>query len=359
MDRRQFLGVIAAFASLPALARSTLTGEAVRRGPDAVELDWTPHAGPATVRVSADPDAAPGAMRLLRAGARGGHLEEPMPISPRPYFLVSTPDDDQVRLAERLLPLKGGRNFRDLGGYRAAGGRQVRWGRLYRSGMMSDLTEADMSYLSDLGVRVVCDLRSQEERASRPNPFLARTGPGAPMVAATDYSMFDFASLSRVTTRDEAIEAFAETYVDFCHALAPQYADMFDRLVRGDAPLAMNCSAGKDRTGVAAALVLSVLGAPRATVVADYALTEVYAPPPSYKTAGSGVAAMGIPQDHARAYAQMSPAVLQVMGGSDPAVMDRALAMIDARFGGPIALAKARYGLTDAKIARLRELYLA
>jgi protein-tyrosine phosphatase len=359
MDRRQFLVATAAFASAPAFARPALNGQAIRRGPRTVELDWTPHAGPATVRVSSDPDAAPGAMRLVDTRARAGHVEEPMPVAPRPYFLVSTSDAGQVRLAERLLPLEGGRNFRDLGGYRAAGGRQVRWGRLYRSGMMSGLTEADMTYLTGLGVRVICDLRSQEERTSRPNPFIARPGPGSPVVAATDYAMFNFASLAKVTTRDEAIEAFAETYVDFSEALTPQYADMFDRLVRGDAPLAMNCSAGKDRTGVAAALILSVLGAPRATVVADYALTEAYSPPPAYQTAGSGVAAMGIPQDKARAYAQMAPEVLQVMSGSDPAVMRRALAKIDARFGGPIPLAKARYGLTDAKIARLRELYLA
>jgi protein-tyrosine phosphatase len=346
MDRRTFLVTAAAGSALAAsptaLARPPLLeGEARRRSPSLVDLDWRPHAGVASVRMSADPDAAAGAMRLVDAGVRGGRLAAPAPVAPRPYFLVTTRDGASLRLAERLLPLQGGRNFRDLGGYRAADGRRVRWGRIYRSGVMSGLTAADMAYLADLDVRVICDLRSIGERRSQPNPFIAR---GGPSVVATDYEMMSFADLHGATTREGAIRAFAEAYVAFTQALAPQYADIFARLAKGEAPLAVNCSAGKDRTGIASALILSVLGVPRATVVADYALTQVYTP---------------VVLPATQALAAIPPAARQIMGGSDPAVMRLALEMIDRRFGGPVGLAKTRMGLTDAKIARLRQLYLA
>jgi protein-tyrosine phosphatase len=296
-------------------------------------------------------------MRTLQAAVRGGRVTAPAPVSPRPYFLVTSADGGRLRLAERLLPLQGGRNFRDLGGYRVADGRQVKWGRLFRSGVMSGLTPADMSYLNAIGVRVICDLRSPGERTARPNPFLAQ-GAGAPQVVATDYAMFNFDTLHQATTREAAIEAFAQAYVEFSDRLTPQYTDMFDRLARGEAPLAVNCSAGKDRTGVASALILSLLGVPRETVVADYALTQVYTPMDLRKMSSQSTS-LGLPPDQAAAYARMPAEAAAVMGGSDPEVMRRTLAKFDARFGGPIALAKTRYGLTDAKIARMRELYLA
>jgi protein-tyrosine phosphatase len=362
MDRRQFLaaaGSAAAFAVAPGvLARAPLAGEASRKGPDVVELTWT-QGPPATVRVSADPDAAPGAMRLLQSGVRAGRLEAAAPISPRPYFLVSTSDGGQVRLAERLLPLAGGRNFRDLGGYRAADGRQVRWGKLFRSGVMSGLTAGDMRYLAGIGLRVICDLRSIGERTRQPNPFIAQGGEGAPHVVATDYEMFKLDALHDSRTRQQAIEGFSDAYVDFSRRLTPQYSDMFDRLVRGEAPLAFNCSAGKDRTGLAAALILSLLGVPRETVIADYALTQVYSPPGDYSKLQATAASAGLSPEQVAMFSRMPPEVLAVMGGSDPAIMRRTLAKIDAGYGGPVALAKSRYGLTDEKIARLRQLYLS
>src|ERR1700759_4751326 len=101
---------------------------------------------------------------------------------------------------------------------------------------------------------------------------------------------------------------------------------MSPRLVRGEAPLAMNCSAGKDRTGVGSALVLSVLGAPRETVVADYALTQVYTPPGDYmKAMAAGGHVSGLTPDMAQAMARMPREVLAVMMGSDPEVMRQAL----------------------------------
>jgi protein-tyrosine phosphatase len=362
MDRRTFLlaalveGALAA-APPAAIAQAELDGDAKRASPRQLRLDWSDKRAPVAIYVSSDPDAEAPLMRELKAAARGGAAELPLAVAPRPYLLLRAADGREVRVAERLLPLEGGRNFRDLGGWRAADGRQVRWGRIYRSGVMSGLTAADMSYLSDLGLEVVCDLRSRQERTSQPNPFLKAD---APEVVGTDYDMMSMSGFMRATTRAEAIAAFADAYVQFTEALTPQYTDMFARLVRRETPLAFNCSAGKDRTGVAAALILSVLGVPRETVVADYALTQVYTPPSAYlKQMGAAHAAPGITPEQAQAFMRMPREALLVMMGSDPAVMRQTLATVDAKYGGPVELAKARYGLTDEKIAHLRAVYLA
>jgi protein-tyrosine phosphatase len=299
-------------------------------------------------------------MPTAKTGVRGGKIELAMPITPRPYFMLATADGETTRVAERLLPLQGGTNFRDLGGYRSADGRQVRWGRLYRSGVMADLTVADLEYLRGLGITVICDFRSRSERAGAPNPFLAAKGPA---VVATDYDL-EPALLERLTKTDspEAQNAMmADGYVDFAVGrLLEQYTDMFARLVRGEAPLAFNCSGGKDRTGMAAALVLSVLGVPRQTVVADYALTGVYLPPEEImrRISDGRFAKLGLTPEAAQALAKLPPADQAVRFRTDPDVMDIALRRVDRDYGGPIELTKRVLGLDDDKVRHLRQLYL-
>jgi protein-tyrosine phosphatase len=360
MNRRELAKAALALGALTAapaaFAASELDGEAVRTSADAIRLSWTGGAAPVAILASSDPDAQRPLMREVIPAAQGGAAELPFPASPRPYFLLDAGDGRRVRIAERLLPLQGGRNFRDIGGWRAADGRQVRWGRIYRSGVMTGLTPADLAYVSALGIEAICDLRSRQERASAPNPFLASEGPP---VDGSDYDMARIMqAMPAVQTREAAITAFAASYITFTDILTPQYTDLFARLVRRER-IAFNCSAGKDRTGMGAALVLSVLGAPRETIVADYALTQVYTPPArSMKTAPGGLAALGVTQAQMEAFARTPPEVLKVMTGSDPEIMRQALEMLDRQHGGPVQLTKDRFGLDDAKIAWLQANYL-
>lgn len=354
MDRRLFLTAAGAMA-LTAAGRAALDARITCVSSGTVRLSWT-GARAVSVLVSADPNAGTPAMRRLKT-ASGAATDLAAAVSPRPYFLVAAADGRQVRVAERLLPLAGGRNFRDLGGWRGAEGRQVRWGKIYRSGVMTDLTMADLDYLRALGLTVICDLRSPAEREAEPNPFLKANGP---TLAAIAYDRTAALSgLMTMKTREAAIQGFADAYVDFLDLLAPHYTDMFARLVADQGPLAFNCSAGKDRTGMAAALILSVLGASRQTVIADYALSQAYVPTSLYlEQAARGEAFGGFSLAQSRALAKLPIEALEVILGSDPEIMRRTLAMIDARYGGPIAAAKARLGLTDNKIALLRRIYL-
>lgn len=71
----------------------------------------------------------------------------------------------------RIPALERACNFRDFGGYPGADGRQLRWGRLFRSGVMSQMTESDRRTVAGFGVQLVCDLRRPDERMSQPNPY--------------------------------------------------------------------------------------------------------------------------------------------------------------------------------------------
>jgi protein-tyrosine phosphatase len=367
MDRRKVLMsglVLGALAAAPAMGKSVLatpSASVERLGPARLRLRWSGLTGPVKVMASSDADAPPALMRVLSEAARRSELDAPFAANPRPYFLIEARDSRVIRVAERLLPLEGGRNFRDLGGYPADNGKAVRWGRIYRSGVMSGLTANDLTFLAGLGIETVCDLRSADERTREPAPF---KGDGGPVVSTFNYSMdatmASMGAMFAAKTREDAVKAFAASYVQMADFLSPHYTDMFARLMRRETPLAMNCSAGKDRTGLAAALVLSVLGVPRDVVIADYALSETFVPPDKYiaETRGQSSGASVMTADQAAMFARMPDPVLRVLMGTDADVMRLTLAEIDAQFGGPVALSKARYGLDDTAIAYLRSVYL-
>jgi protein-tyrosine phosphatase len=177
--------------------------------------------------------------------------------------------------AQRLPALEGARNFRDLGGYPADDGKHVRWGLLYRSGSLAGLTPASHERLTAMGVRSVCDLRSAGERSSEP---FGRCDAVGLSYWSRDYTT-SFGELrtlmaSSLPTVEAARGAMIAGYQRLPYEQAPAYRELFRRLHGGEVPLVFNCSAGKDRAGTAAALILSALGVPRDIVVEDYTLTD-------------------------------------------------------------------------------------
>jgi protein-tyrosine phosphatase len=178
-------------------------------------------------------------------------------------------------VAERLVPLEGGINFRDLGGYPAADGRRIKWRHLYRSGSMARLTEADYTALAERGIRHVVDLRSTREQIENPNLWVRHAGIG---YWSRDHSEA-FANLHAMVDRGLATEAEAEAVMiaGYRHVpvqQAPGYAEIFRALAAGEVPLAFNCTAGKDRAGSGAALVLAALGVPHEVIAGDFAMTN-------------------------------------------------------------------------------------
>lgn len=249
----------------------------------------------------------------------------------------------------RLLPLEGGRNFRDLGGYRTADGRTVKWRVLFRSGAMHGLTPADFDYLSKLGIRTVCDFRDTRERKSEPVKWPQAD---APRVLSEDYAL-DLRFLPPGNpadwTGESARAAMAASYPRMLDQFNGQYRRMFAELLAGHAPLAFNCSAGKDRTGIAAALLLTALGVPRATVIEDYLLTNRYL---------DAAALAPKPGGPANPLAGLKPEVSQALLAADRRYIEAALAVIDAHPGGGEGYLRDELGLGPAELTQLRAAYL-
>lgn len=251
---------------------------------------------------------------------------------------------------QRLLPLEGGYNFRDLGGYRGAGGKTVRWGTLFRSGTMTHLTPADFTYLKRIGLRTVTDFRSIEERRVEPVAWPQ----GGATVLADDYKIDSNPMTQGLghadLTEQKAFDLMAEGYRTLPYDLASQYRRMFAQLLAGNAPLAFNCSAGKDRTGIAAALILTALGVSREDVFKDYLLTNRYIldkmTPQSPLSKADEV------------WGAMPPAAMRAFGAADRRFLQAMFDAIDKRSGDIDLYLEKEMGLSKIDIAALRARYL-
>ena len=183
-----------------------------------------------------------------------------------------------VANGERLVALEGGTNFRDLGGYRTVDGGRVRWGLVFRSAALHRLTAADLATLGQLGLRVVYDLRGDEERERAPSllPDQVRSellpigGTAAKTKELTD--LFVQGKLADVPP-----DFLVRMYEAMAEVSAPTFGQLLARLAEpGGLPALFHCTAGKDRTGIGAALLLSVLGVDEETILDDYELSAAH-----------------------------------------------------------------------------------
>lgn len=264
--------LLSAAGAAPAYAISDADVE--RTAPDHLMVSWT-DPDPVDVYVSSKPDAAIGDARRVAQADRDGKYDLEVTPGERVYLLLHDGGDgSKVRLAERVLPLDHGSNFRDLGGYPAAGGKHVRWGMIYRSGASPMLTDTDLRQIQSLGLDNMVDLRSSEERTMAPTRIsgIPYTAVGYPMAAISS-------RFNESPGRQSMVPQLEQVYRNFPTALAPQLRIIFDRLLDGEAPIAYNCSAGQDRTGFVTAMILSALGTPREVIYRDYALSPTYRHP--------------------------------------------------------------------------------
>lgn len=250
----------------------------------------------------------------------------------------------------RLLALEGGRNFRDLGGYATRDGRSVRWGLLFRSGSMARLTQGDWEHLCARGVRTVCDLRTSHERTAE--PFAWRDSDGLTYFSR-DYET-SFGELRQVmasgfATGEKAREGMMAGYRELPFEQAPAYRALFGHLKANAVPLIVNCSAGKDRAGTAAALILSALGVPREVVVEDFLMTnhtvDLHDALMRRSTAAHGIAAQ-------------PPEVARAILTADPAYINAALDSVIERHGSIEGFLDEMLDVKDHELAAIRQALL-
>jgi protein tyrosine/serine phosphatase len=254
-------------------------------------------------------------------------------VSDRPEPLPSSP--------ERLLPLTGAFNFRDLGGYPTAEGRSTRWGRVFRSDTLHELTAGDLVLLRDLGLRTVVDLRTPTE--------LDRDGRGR--LAHEPVRHINLSVLPEESGESQAAPPpiggdMSARYLWYLEVGGEQLAAAL-RLVATDEehPLVFHCMAGKDRTGVLSALVLDCLGVVRSAIVADYVQTG---------------ARLHLIVERLRqhpVYGQNMPAAPTAPITVDGSTIERFLDGVDIRYGGATEWARAA-GVSSDTLDALRRCLL-
>ncbi|MDO8909444.1 MAG: tyrosine-protein phosphatase [Pseudohongiella sp.] len=263
-------------------------------------------------------------------------------------------------LIERhLIPLEGGRNFRDLGGYQTMDGRTVKSGKLFRSGVLHHMTAADYQKVQNLGIRTVVDFRAIEERESEPTNW----GAGDVTMMTWNYSM-DFGQDTNILAEfaNPALDAagaealMSQMYRGMAEEQKPHYAGMFATLTSSDDPLLFHCTAGKDRTGIAAALLLTALGVDRETVIQDYVLSEVIAGLPEYQNSAP---ALDENMDSTYAFlANMPPAALAALMGTRRVYIESAFDAMTTQYGSVDAYIRDELGMDNARIEQLKANFL-
>jgi protein-tyrosine phosphatase len=352
----RLLALALAFAVLPlsstALAGVTAANAERAAGADVITLSWT-SSDPVDVYAADKPGAPLAGARLIAKDVRGGAHAVGQAGSQRRYFiLVDAKDHQQAMVAERLVPLAQGSNFRDLGGYPAAGGKHVRWGLIYRSGGQPLLSDEDVAQVKALGVTQLVDLRSDEERELAPTRL-----DGIPYTAI-GYSMMDLLAQSGMTGQ---MRNGADVYHRLPALLTPHLKVIFADLLSRRAPIVYNCSAGQDRTGFVTAMVLSALGVPREQILADYHLSTTYRRPQFEMPRLDPAAHPDNPVAKLFAQYQRQPngnAPEPLKDAQGHAFLTGAFEEIEARYGSVDGYLQKAVGLTPQDIQRLRLLYL-
>ena len=181
----------------------------------------------------------------------------------------------------RVITLQGATNFRDLGGYPAGQGRPLRWGCVFRSDHLAELSDADRGLLSGLGLSRSLDFRGHAERDAAPYRLHGVAQHHLPIEPTVVQRLKELSRQAEGLTPQGVAGLMRELYRGFVNDHAHRFAEFFELVLQDDAPLVFHCTAGKDRTGFAAALLLLALGVSRELVMQDYLLTnELYRHPP-------------------------------------------------------------------------------
>jgi protein-tyrosine phosphatase len=269
----------------------------------------------------------------------------------------------------QLLPVKGIVNARDLGGYEVSGGYRIKLGMLFRTAHLAGARTADLAYLESLSIGLVVDFRVDREKQGK----LDQAIPGA---RCLDLPIDAGGAMSAKATEEEkrkilgkkgfnvkkiiVAAAFNEKAKTIAREMYPTiffYPDCqrqmaaFLRLVveEGDKPILFHCTQGKDRTGIASALLLAALGADRKTIVTDFDMTnQVYEKDVRKYT--RRVRFWGGKEEEV--------AVVKAFMGANTENFIKALDAVDAQYGSLEAYLKGPMGLTDADIQTLRTRYL-
>lgn len=245
---------------------------------------------------------------------------------------------------DRLVAFEGAHNFRDLGGYPSQRGGVTRWGLLYRAAGLNEMTADDVAAFHELGIRTVFDLRRDDEREFAPDPV------PTVHVCLMSHVMANVPMPDRSTLveHDHAVEFMGRLYSGLLAHAGHEIGRLIREVVDGDTlPAVFHCTAGKDRTGIVAALVLLALGVDRETVLDDFELTNQYVTPATHAAMFQRMLEHG-----------MGPEAAGGMFAASRETMAATLDELDATYGGAETYLLEQGGLDAGVLDRLRALLL-
>jgi protein-tyrosine phosphatase len=240
----------------------------------------------------------------------------------------------------RHLNLAGASNFRDLGGYPTRHGRIVRWRQIFRSNHLAHLTDDDAAIVRALGVKSAFDFRGMAERTEALCGMPEITVHSLPVEPTVVAALRAIAAAGTPLSTDHAAEVMRDSYRSYVQQNTPRYRALFAHLLEDTAPLVIHCTAGKDRTGFACALILHALGVPEEVISEDYLLTNRF----YRRDPHSG---SDLPDD-----------VKQVLGSVQTSFLAAAFEAIDADYGDLETYLQEGIGLGAADRAALAARYL-
>jgi len=250
---------------------------------------------------------------------------------------------------QRVVGLSGATNFRDFGGYPTSDGRQVRWRHLYRSNKLSVLSTEDRKRLDSLGVHTVFDLRVRREREADPTCWSHGSLKVETYPPGLKRPLIEMAQ-SHGGDEEGALALMAEFYGSMPRTMAHVFGAVIRSVASGATPCIIHCSAGKDRTGMACALILTALGVPREIVVEDYVLTQSLRRPTSDM---AGAIAAG--EKERAMSSRFTPAAIKLLMASSADYLGTALATMEEDYGSVETYIGEALGIDGATIGQLRE----
>jgi protein-tyrosine phosphatase len=324
----------------------------IRRGNDSVEIRWdSPAPGPGVTLYRGD---APDRIEIDTpvAHVNGGHSVMLSGLDPgRPHFFkLVAADGAGLVVGERRPAVEGAPNLRDLGGYEAKDGRCVKWGTIFRSSNLARLTDQGLALVKQMGIRLVCDFRTEAEVARAPNRFPDSTDTGYLRLPIQHGDFEPTAVFDRIRNGDYAWiseEFMLQGYIESIERYHAVWLQFFDLLVDSQCrPLLFHCTGGKDRTGAAAALILRSLNVPAETVVADYGLSDGY-----------NADVRKAIYEHLRPFG-VDIAKVEPYFTAPESRIRALLAHVDARYGSAVDYLVKKVGISEKTIALLRDTLL-
>ncbi|MBK9927822.1 MAG: tyrosine-protein phosphatase [Anaerolineales bacterium] len=258
-----------------------------------------------------------------------------------------------VNTKNRRLPFSGAKNFRDLGGYPTANGKTLRWGMLYRSDGLHTLTNADQKLLSTLSLDRIIDFRAGWEKENRSDRL-----PVGMNIRQVEIPILDSSTeawhnsnkeMAKGLKKTDPYKHMIQTNIELGTRFTPEMKKFMQEVFSAQGkPVLFHCSAGKDRTGFASAILLRMLGVSQETIMEDYLLTNQYLIP-GYRWNLLFVRLM---------WGKLLLEKVKGFLAADPSYLSAAFEAIDREYGSFDNYIRDGLGLGEEDIERLKLVYL-